>query len=136
MNYKCYCLWASDIPDASAPHYIVIISDKDPKAQHLVVAVSSIKYKPDGSPKYYDTSCELSVDDIVDENGHRVLNKPSFIRYEYSAALRADELFMKQVFSIYKYKCRISDELLKRIQDGARISKELPVRYRHFFAYF
>ena len=30
MNYKGYCLWASDVPNANAPHYIVIVSDKDP----------------------------------------------------------------------------------------------------------
>lgn len=136
MNYKGYCLWASDVPNANAPHYIVIVSDKDPENKHLVVAISSIKYKPDGTPKYYDSACVLSEDDIIDENGQKALNKPSFLRYEYSTALDASDLFMKQVFSVYQYKCKISDELLRKIQYGATISRELPARFRKFFEYF
>lgn len=136
MNYKGYCLWASDVPNPSAPHYIVIISDKDPENKYLVVAVSSIKYKEDATPKYYDPACVLSVDDIVNENGQKVLSKASFVRYEYSVALNANDLFMKQIFSVYQYKCKISDQLLQKIQYGATVSRELPARFKRFFEYF
>jgi len=136
MNYKGYCLWASDIPNANAPHYIVIVSDTNLKQECLVVAISSIKYRADGTPKYYDKSCELSVDDIVDDNGNNVLTKPSFMRYEYSTAISSSELFMKQVFAKYTYKCKITNQLLQRIQKGAMISKDLPEVFHEFFEYF
>lgn len=99
----------------SAPHYIVIVSDVNPKREYLVIAISSIKYKSDGTPKYYDTSCELGINDIKDDAGNNVLTKPSFMRYEYSTAINSSDLLMKQVFAKYTYKCKIADQLLKRI---------------------
>ena len=136
MDYKGYCLWADDIPNSFSPHYIVITSSENPEGMVLVVAISSIKYKKDGSEKYYDKSCILTVTDIIDENGKSILTKPSFIRYEYAQEIKSNQLLTKQFANQYKYKCKISDELLKRIQDGAKQSQELQPRFFKYFDLF
>ena len=92
MNYKGYCLWADDVPNPKAPHYIVITSSANPDDMVMVVAISSIKYKYDGSEKYYDKSCVLSVGDIVDDKGNSILTKPSFIRYEYAIDMKTKDI--------------------------------------------
>ena len=73
---------------------------------------------------------------IVDENGKNIITKPSFVRYQYTTELNVDTLLMKQVSSIYKYKTKISDELLKRIQLGAQKSLELEPRWKKYFNLF
>ena len=138
MDYKGYCFWASDIPDPEAPHYIVITSSANPESYVLVVVISSIKYKDEEGtvPKYYDKACELNVGDIVDDKGRSLIIKPSFVRYEWSQEIKEETLMLKQFQSAYKYKCKISDELLKRIQEGAKKSEELEERFKKYFPYF
>lgn len=138
MEYKGYCFWADDVPDPDAPHYIVIASSANPEGCVFVVVVSSIKYKDENKtiPKYYDKACELNVGDIKDDSGNNLIIKPSFIRYEYSVEMKEEVLRLKQFKSNYKYKCKISDELLKRIQDGAKKSDNLEERFQKYFPYF
>lgn len=136
MDYKGYCLWASDVPVVGVPHYIIISSGKDERDNYLVVAISSIKYRADGTPRYFDDSCVIDVDDLKDENGNNILSKPSFARYQYSCVKSGRELLLKQLQNGYSCKCKISEELLKRVQDGAKVSKDLPEDYKRFFAYF
>lgn len=136
MDYRGYCLWAPDIPSVDAPHFVVVSSSKNPQQQYLVVAISSIKYNDMGKAKYYDDACVLSEDDIKDAEGNNILSKPSFIRYQYALAMDVDELLKKQVIGGYKLKCKINDDVLKRIQEGAKISRELSPRLRAFFDYF
>lgn len=83
-----------------------------------------------------DDACVLLEDDIKDEKGNNILSKPSFIRYQYALAMDVDELLKKQVIGGYKLKCKINDDVLRRIQEGAKISRELSPRLRAFFDYF
>lgn len=136
MNYKGYCLWADDVPDEKAPHYIVISSDEDEDGNVLVLAISSIKYNIDGTPKYYDKACPINIGDIIDCNGKNIITKPSFIRYQYAVELPSALILEKQLNNKYKYKSKISEELLKRIQDGSKISLELEPRLKKYFKYF
>ena len=136
MDYKGYCLWADDVPNPEAPHYIVITSSENPDGLVLVVAISSIKYRADGSEKYYDKACVLNIGDIVDDSGRSIITKPSFIRYEYAIEMKSQDILSKQFTNQYKYKCKISEELLHRIQDGAKTSQELEPRFQRFFDFF
>lgn len=133
MDYKGCCLWAPDIPNEDASHYVIVASNENSKKEYLVVAISSIKYKDDGTAKYYDDACVLSVDDITDANGKNILKKPSFIRYQYALTLNVDELLARQILGGYQLMCKISDSLLERIRLGGLKSKELPTRYLSFF---
>lgn len=136
MNYKGYCLWADDIPNAKAPHYIVIASKKNEEGFVLVLAISSIKYNQDGSSKYYDTACKVNIGDITDNDGNNIITKPSFVRYQYAVEMHQDAIFTKQIKRKYRYKSKLSDDLLKRIQNGAKISTELEPRFRKYFDFF
>ena len=136
MDYKGYCLWADDVPNPEAPHYIVITSSANHDDMVMVVAISSIKYKTDGSEKYHDKACLLFASDIVDDNGKSIITKPSFIRYEYAIDMKTKDILSKQFSDKYRYKCKISDELLKRIQNGAKTSQELEPRFQKYFDFF
>lgn len=136
MNYKGLCFWAGNIPTPEAPHYIIIITEPNEKGEALAVVVSSIKYFDDGKAKYYDPACVLNVGDIKNEQGKNLIIKKSFIRYEYTTVIDVNKIITNQFKSIFKYKCVISSELLKRIQDGAKISKELALRFKQYFTWF
>ena len=133
---KGCCYWTDDIPSTEAPHYIVISSDTLPDGLVLVVAISSIKYNERGEEKFHDTACELSVDDIKTESGGRVLSKASFIRYQYALELYEKDIIERTFSGRYQFKCRISNDLLRRIQEGAIKSRELSPRYkRKYFGF-
>lgn len=136
MNCKGYCLWASDVPNPEAPHFIVIISSENEDRKVLVVAISSIKFKSDGTTKYYDKACVLSPEDITDEKGKQILSVPSYVRYEYAMEIASEDIMDKQLNRLYRYKCKVSEELLLKIQEGAKISLELEDRFKKYFSLF
>ena len=136
MDYKGYCLWADDVPSPEHPHYIVVTSSENEEGMCLLVAISSIKYGRDGSPKYYDKACVIDVGDIVDSNGKDIIVKPSFIRYQYAQEKSIKSLMSYQFQNRYKYKCKISDQLLKRIQNGVLVSEEIEPRFKKYSDYF
>lgn len=127
---KGCCYWTDDIPSEDAPHYIIISSDTLSDGLVLVVVISSIKYNERGEKKFYDSACVLSVDDIKTESGEQVLTKSSFIRYQYAIELHEKDIIERTLSGRYQFKCRISDELLSRIQVGAIKSRELSPRYK------
>ncbi len=127
---KGCCYWTDDIPSEEAPHYIVIASDTLPEGLVLVVAISSIKYNEKGERKFYDSACELSIDDIKTDSGENVLCRLSYVRYQYSVEMYEKDIIERAFSGRYQFKCRVSDELLKRIQEGALKSRELPSRYK------
>ena len=142
MKCKGVCFFAS-VPNAEAPHYIVIASDADLNGEMLLIPISSIKFSDHsrfsykGEPcKYYDDACTFDVGDIKADNGRDVIVKPSFARYEWAQAIGQSSLLAKQVKGDFSYKCAVSDEILKRIQDGAKKSKELAPVYKKFFDWF
>ena len=139
MDYKGCCIWASDIPDEEHPHYIVVISSPDEDGLVLIALISSIKFKSDGrfaydgqKCQYYDKSCLLEEGCITEH----IPSKPSFVAYKWSEAVKADDLFQKQVLSVYKYKANISEDLLRKIQDGAKASGQIEERFEKYFELF
>lgn len=131
MNVKGYCLWAFDIPTPNNPHYIVISSDEMPDGNVLVLPISSIKEN-----KYHDTACEFAIDDIKDDNNMNLLSKPSYIRYNEAREIPTSVILGKQIQKIYRYKCKISNNVLKKIQDGANKSDEFAEYFKKYFDYF
>lgn len=141
--FKGQCFFAGDVPNSQFPHFIVLISDKDPQNRILFIPLSSIKfsstanYEYKGKPcKYYDDACVFEEEDIFDQKGKPVLTKPSFARYEWAEEIQINEVWNKKLSGIYKYKTKLSPEQLKRIQDGAKKSKELKPYFKKFFDYF
>ena len=50
--------------------------------------------------------------------------------------MKTKDILSKQFDDKYRYKCKISEELLKRIQDGAKISEDLEPRFQKYFDFF
>lgn len=110
----------------------MIASDEMPDGKVLVLPISSIK--PD---KYHDKSCEFDVDEIKDmETGKNLLSKPSYVRYNAAVEVPSSVILNKQIRQIYKYKCKISDDVLVKIQEGAKISDEFVDYFKKYFDYF
>lgn len=131
MNVKGYCLLAFDIPEPNNKHYIVIASDEMPDGKVLILPISSIK-----KDKYHDSSCEFEVDEIKNEEGKNLLSKPSYIRYNEAREVSSAIILSKQIQHIYKYKCKISNDILHKIQEGAKQSDEFAEYFKKYFDYF
>lgn len=143
MPLKGVCFYGGDVPNANSPHFIVIISDRAPDNKVLLVPISSIKFNASsnfqykGIPcKYYDDACVFDGTEIIADNGRPVLTKPSFARYEWALEVDAGLIFGKQLEGIYQYKCNVSETVLKRLQEGAKISQEIKPYFAKYFAYF
>lgn len=143
MDLKGVCFHGGDVPNCDFPHFIVLISDQNPEGKVLLVPISSIKfnasskyYYKDIPCKYYDDSCVFEGTEIKDDDGSFVLSKPSFARYEWANEVSASLVLQKQLQGIYKYKCKVSEEVLLRLQQGARKSKELRPYFAKYFEYF
>ena len=50
--------------------------------------------------------------------------------------MKTKDILSKQFSDKYRYKCKISDDLLKRIQNGAKTSQELELRFQKYFDFF
>lgn len=142
MHCKGVCFFA-DVPNAEVPHYIVIASDANGDDEVLLIPISSIKFQKGGrfsyngqACKYYDNACTFDAGDITADNGRSVIIKPSFARYEWAKAVKQSEVAARQLMRSFCYKCTVSDEILRRIQNGAKTSKELSPIFRKFFETF
>jgi hypothetical protein len=130
VDFDGLCFHADDIPNVGFPHFIVIIS-KTVQGKALLVPISSIK---DG--KYYDKACELNKNDIIDEGGRHILSKPSFVRYQWAQEVNIALITANKFDGKYQYQCKVSNDILLKIQNGAKKSKELEARFRKYFEFF
>ena len=102
-----------------------------PDGKVMILPISSIK-----PHKYHDTSCEFVVDEIKDDNNRNLLSKPSYIRYNAAREISATTILGKQVQNIYRYKCRLSEDVLRKIQNGTKQSDELAPYFQKYFDFF
>lgn len=145
MDLSGYCFWAKNYPEEdSTSHYIVIASNTNAEGKALVVPISSVKfldcysrYKLDGKfCKRYDEACVIRENEITKStNGNSLITKPSFIRYDWAKEVDIAKILENKDENL-KLKNTISPDLLKRIQDGAKISEELEPRFEKYFHLF
>src|SRR6056297_2327314 len=111
--------------DSGKKHLKIVISDPDAEDMVLVVSVSSI-------PQRYrhDDSCELFVGD------HPWIKHPSFIAYNHCAELDRTKILSEHFSGEIILKEDISEELLLRIQEGAKRTKFLAQKYKKYFQFF
>jgi hypothetical protein len=112
--------------DASGKKHVkIVISDPDAEDMVLVVSVSSISLA-----YQHDTSCELSSSD------HPWLKHPSFVAYIHSTELNRIKILQERFRGEIILKEDVSDELLKKIQQGARRTKFLKPKFKKYFEFF
>jgi hypothetical protein len=143
MNLKGYCFFAEDCPEVGFPHVVVVISNENESGKSLSVPISSIKFSStekykykNVSCKYYDKACVFDGNELVDEEGRSVLNKPSYARYQWAKEIGSKEIILKQLSKIYWYRCKVTDTVLQKMQNGARLSEELSSRLNKYFCLF
>ena len=90
-------------------HYFVISSRND--KSYLLLSFSSVKYRIDGTERYYDNSCVFDLkDNIKDESGNLIIRKKSYIRFDYF-------IETENVFELEKYYIgKLDENLIKRIK--------------------
>ena len=106
------------IPNDINRHYFVISSKNDDC--YLLVSFSSVKYREDGSEKYYDNSCVFDLqDNIKDIKENLIINKKSYIRFD-------KYIETKNIYNLQKYYIgKLKLDLLKRITENVRSSKDI-----------
>jgi hypothetical protein len=127
------CFYAPDVPDTNCPHFIVVIASNAKTGKAVIVPISSIKFVEGGSfrykdkpCKYYDSACILDEADIIADDGRQVLSKPSFMRYEWAREAPTREIITNKLAKVYNYKCMVSPEVLQKMREGFRTTKEVP----------
>lgn len=133
MGLKGTCL-LTPYPSEETPHLSIIISE-DMEGYALIVPITSMKYKIDGSEKYYDKSCIIEKDEIKNDKGS-VLDRRSYLNYHFAREVKITAIFEGQFLKTFSYRCNISDNLLQRAQDGAKATKDLQPRFKKYFSAF
>lgn len=103
--------------------------------KHLVVAVSKRENKcliVSITSNNSDKSCELNVEDIIDNNGNQVLKHTSYISYKHASEFEHCKTY-EEFRKIFSYRYNITDKLLQQIKNGALKSKYLQKRFKKYF---
>lgn len=102
-------------------HIVIASAKKDNK--FLILSITSGNF---------DKSCQIEPNELIDNNNQEILNHTSYICYKYAfefESYKTYEKFRKE----YEYRCKITPELLKKIQEGARKSQYLQYKFKKYF---
>lgn len=133
-NLKGACFYGGK-ESLFSDHLMVVISEPY-QGYSLAVPISSIKYKDDGTPRYYDKACVLEPTDIKQEDGRNVLTKKSFAFYKEAKEIAASQVIYDQIQKTLLYRCNVTPNILARVQQGAKESSDLEERYEKYFIAF
>jgi len=107
-----------------AYHLFIVITDPDKDRNYLIVPVVTLKND------WQDKSCTLKKGD------HPFIKHESCINYAKAKKLNYTEIYNGIQKGIFIKKEDVSPEVLKKIQDGCRITNKLPNKFKCFFDYF
>jgi len=105
-------------------HLRIVITDASSDGEYLTVPIDTLKYP------YQDKSCILHVGD------HSFIKHESFVNYRFAQVISYPQLFNGLRKGVFVKKEDISDEVLKRIQDGARQTKNMRTELKDWFELF
>ena len=105
-------------------HLRIVITDANRDFEYLTVSVDTFK------SKFQDSSC------IIQKGEHPFIKSTSFVNYKYARVLSFAQIFNGLKQGLFVKKEDVSPELLKRIQDGAKLSKLLDNKYKEWFSLF
>ena len=113
------------LPTEKKTHIRFIISDPDENNNVLVVNMTT--FHNNGRE---DTSCILDIGD------HPKIEHKSWLNYAESEELHILKLTEGSIRRIIPFDSNISDEVLKKIQQGARKTSQLAKKFRKYFKHF
>jgi hypothetical protein len=118
-------------PSGLKRHLNVIISNPDKDNNFMVVSVTTLRRRADGTPyKNQDLTCILNAGD------HPFIKHESWVFYQIAKSMSFMEVFNGLQKGLLIRKEDIAQDVLKRIQAGARVAPSLPKECLHFFAFF
>lgn len=112
------------LPDNGKRHLRIIITDSNDDNEFLTVPVDTLR------SRFQDKSC------LIQPNEHNFIKEQSFVNYKYARVLNFATVFNGLQKGILIKKEDISTELLKRIQNGAKVSKQLDIKFQEWFNLF
>jgi hypothetical protein len=121
---KKAAFWRKD-DDGLEKHLRFVISDPDMDRNVLIVHMTKIK-----NNGREDLSC------VLRKGEHRCLTDDSYIRYDKAFTLSSVKMLQEKFSGNIDFRDDISDDLLGRIQEGAKTTDALPIKFESFFDYF
>ena len=110
--------------DNGKRHLRIVITDSNEQNEFLTVAVDTLR------SSIQDTSC------IIEPGEHSFIKARSFVNYHYAKVLNYAQIFNGLQKGVLVRKEDISEELLKRIQDGARKTNRFNNNLKIWFELF
>ncbi len=105
-------------------HFRIVITDSNEQNEFLTVAVDTLHNS------FQDTSC------IIEPGEHSFIKTRSFVNYHYARVLNFTQVFNGLQKGVLVRKEDISEDLLLRIQEGARKSNMLNKKLKVWFELF
>ncbi|MES0492072.1 MAG: hypothetical protein ABUK01_18940 [Leptospirales bacterium] len=106
-------------------HLRFIITEPDPEQNILAVNLTTLR-----NTGREDMSC------IILPGEHSFIRKESYIAYKYAEELSIIKILQQSMESSIIFMEDINQDLLIRVQNGAKISLLLPVKFRKYFEHF
>ena len=105
-------------------HLNIVITEANSENEYLVVPVDTLRFD------FQDRSCILHAGD------HSFIKHDSFVNYKYARVISYVQLFNGLNKGLFIRKEDISEEVLIRIQNGARKTKNLKTELKVWFDLF
>ena len=105
-------------------HLRIVITDSNEQNEFLTVVVDTLRNNSQ------DKSC------IIEPGEHSFIKVRSFVNYHYARVLNFTQVFNGLQKGVLVRKEDVSEELLKKIQDGARKSNRLNNNLKIWFHLF
>lgn len=105
-------------------HLNIVITDANSENEYLVVPVDSLKFD------FQDRSCVLHPGD------HSFIQHESFVNYKYARVISYIQLFNGLNKGLFIRKEDIAEDVLLRIQEGAKKTKNLKTEFKVWFELF
>lgn len=112
------------VTDDEIRHLRVVITDPNEDNEFLTVSIDTYK------SRFQDDSC------IIQAGEHQFIKHVSFVNYRYAKVLSFAKIFNGLKQHIFIRKEDVSEELLRKIQDGAKKSKNLSREFKSWFELF
>ncbi|WP_096525242.1 hypothetical protein [Candidatus Endomicrobiellum trichonymphae] len=123
MGFKGITFWCDD--ESEKNHLRFVISDPDVYGNVLTVNMTTLYNR-----ERADISCVLDCGD------HPGIKHESFVAYQKALGVSVEKIMTKILRHCYKNTAKLTDEILRKIQEGAKKSNFLPQKLKKYFEYF
>lgn len=112
------------LPTNNTRHLRIVISDVNQNGEYLTVSVDSYVNK------FQDSSCIIEIGELP------FITHKSFVNYKYAKVVSFQQIYNGIRKGVFLQRKDISEQLLKKIQDGAKTTRHLPNEYKAWFELF